>query len=77
MRKTINVYDLLLTINYNLQRTDKRATKEYKSALCDTIESVLHKTGNYNGFQFLSNEDMETDTLGYYSRVYYISRNLV
>lgn len=77
MRKTINVYDLLLTINYNLQREDSGATKEYKMALCDTIESILFKTGNYNGFMFLDNSDSDLDTLGYYSRAYYISSKLV
>ena len=77
MRKTINVYDLLLTINFNLQRTDKHATIDYKRSLCDTIESVLFKTKNYNGFMFVSNDDMEIGTLGYYSRIYYISRYLI
>ena len=61
MRKTIAIKALLKTINFNLQRTDKHATIDYKRAMCDAIESALFATGN---------DDSEIDTLGYYSRQY-------
>ena len=71
MRKTIAIHDLLKKINFNLARTDQYATVDYKRALCDTIESALHATGNYRGFMFVDNNDSEVGTLGYYSRHYF------
>jgi|TARA_R110001583_G_scaffold152574_1_gene304478 hypothetical protein len=71
MRKTIAIKTLLETINFNLQRTDPNATRDYKKALCDTIETALFATGNYHGFMFINNDDSEIDSLGYYSRQYF------
>jgi hypothetical protein len=69
-RKTIGVIDLLEEANKQLRRTDRWATKEYKEGVISMIESVLHATGNYQGFAFIDPSDSKTNTLGYYSRQY-------
>ena len=73
-RKTIAIQNLIKSINYNLARTDRYATKDYKRGLCDALESALHATGNYNGYGYIDNNDIKLDTLGYYSRFYYTPR---
>ena len=70
-RKTIRVIDLLEEANKQLRRTDQWATKELKEGVIIMIESVLHATGNYQGFAFIDDNDSKTDTLGYFSRQYY------
>jgi len=75
-RKTTSVLALLTRVNYNLARTDEHATKDWKSGLCTMIEMVLHETNNYMGYCYISNNDMEHDTLGYYSRCYFVNRAL-
>jgi hypothetical protein len=70
-RKTIDVLEILEYGNYQLSRTDDAATKEFKIGITVMIESILHRTDNYNGFMFIKNEDSDVDTLGYYSRVYF------
>jgi hypothetical protein len=79
-KKTIKVDQLILKANFQLIRTDKTASADYKQGICQSIESVLHATGNYNGFQFatgnyngfqfLNNDDCEHGTVGYWSRCY-------
>jgi len=73
-KKTIKVDQLILKANFQLIRTDKTASADYKQAICQSIESVLHATGNYNGFQFLNNNDCEHGTVGYWSRCYSMPR---
>jgi hypothetical protein len=63
--------------NEMLARTDLYADCKFKAGIATTIESILTKTGNYKGFGFLNNEDSETGTLGYYSRVYYTNHKLL
>jgi len=75
-RKTTSVKALIIHINYNLARTDNRATVDYKMALCQVLESILMDTGNYQGFGFIDNNDSETGSMGYYSRFYYINGRL-
>ncbi len=70
-RKTIDVLEILEYGNYQLSRTDDDATKEFKIGVIAMIESVLHRTDNYNGFMFISNSDSDVNTLGYYSRKYF------
>ena len=74
--KTTSVKALIISINYNLARTDNRATVDYKMALCMVLESILMDTGNYQGFGFIDNNDSETGSMGYYSRFYYINGRL-
>ena len=75
-RSTTDVISLLTFANYQLQRTDEHASRDYKRAICDMIETVLHETGNYSGFGFVNNKDSELGSLGFYSRFYYVSKNL-
>ena len=77
MRKTIEVTEMLDWANEMLARTDVYADSKFKAGICTAIESILTKTGNYKGFGFLNNEDSETGTLGYYSRVYYTNHKLI
>jgi hypothetical protein len=77
MKKTIEVTEMLDWANEMLARTDVYADSKFKAGIATTIESILTKTGNYKGFGFLNNEDSETGTLGYYSRVYYTNHKLL
>jgi hypothetical protein len=77
MKKTIEVTEMLDWANEMLARTDVYADSKFKAGICTAIESILTKTGNYKGFGFLNNEDSETGTLGYYSRVYYTNHKLL
>lgn len=69
-RKTIEVSTMVEWANTQLARTDEYADKGFKSGISIMIESILHKTNNYNGFMFNNNDDSECGTLGYYSRTY-------
>jgi hypothetical protein len=77
MRKTIEVSEMLVWANGHLKRTDQYADSKFKAGICTMIEKILHDTGNYKGFGFINNDDSETDTLGYYSRFYYINHKLI
>jgi hypothetical protein len=77
MRKTIEVTEMLDWANEMLARTDVYADSKFKAGISTAIESILTKTGNYKGFGFLNNEDSETGTIGYYSRVYYTNHKLL
>jgi hypothetical protein len=70
-RKTIDVLEILEYGNYQLSRTDDYATKEFKIGITVMIESILHRTDNYNGFMFINNADSDVGTLGYHSRKYF------
>ena len=77
MRKTIEVSEMLEWANNHLKRTDEYADAKFKAGICNTIEKILHDTGNYKGFGFINNDDSETGTLGYYTRFYYINHKLL
>ncbi len=51
--KTIKVIDLLEYLNAQLARTDDGMTTGGRASLCTTIEQILHRTGNYCGFNHL------------------------
>ena len=68
-RKTIDIDYLRSKANDALANKDN--SREYKTAVCDMIQSVLHKTDNYRGFMFIDNEDKEFDSYGYWSRRYF------
>lgn len=70
-RKTIEVQTMLDYANVQLARTDSFATLEFKCGISAMVERILHRSGNYNGFHFLNNDDSEIGTLGYESRKYY------
>lgn len=73
-RKTIDVLEILEYGNYQLSRTDDAATMDFKIGITVMIESILHRTDNYNGFMFISNADSDINTIGYFSRVYFKPR---
>jgi hypothetical protein len=76
-RKTVSVKDMVVYANQQLSRVDSYATKDFKSGISTMIESLLHMTDNYAGFMFNDNSDSEIDTVGYYSRTYFISNKLL
>ena len=69
-RKTINVEFLKDYANKQLSRTDDFATMDFKIGVTAMIDRILLTSENYNGFQFINNNDSEIDTVGYYSRKY-------
>ena len=75
-RKTIPVLRMLKFANQQLARTDEWATVEYKIGIVNMLEEILHATDNYAGFGFIDNDDSDTGTLGYYSRVYCYSNKM-
>lgn len=77
MRKTIEVSEMLEWANNHLKRTDEYADKKFKAGICTTIEKILFDTGNYKGYGFINNDDSECDTLGYYTRFYYMNNKLL
>ena len=56
--------------NTQLARTDDYADVGFKSGISTMVERVLFNSKNYNGFQFINNDDSEVGTVGYYSRYY-------
>lgn len=52
-KKTFEVEKFKEYVNIQLARTDEYATEEFKSGLCIALQEVLHRTGNYNGFNDL------------------------
>jgi hypothetical protein len=52
-KKTFEVESFKEYVNNQLTRTDEYATDAFKSGLCLALEEVLHKTGNYKGFNDL------------------------
>ena len=64
--KTVRVADLLERINHNLN--NDRLTQEAKSVLCTVIETVLHDSGNYEGFTCLEG--------GEYNRFYLLNKDI-
>jgi hypothetical protein len=56
-RKTVRIEDLRTMINSRLKDTpdSSRAEREAYSSL---LESLLHETGNYNGFRYLSESEL-------------------
>jgi hypothetical protein len=73
-RKTVSVKDMVDYANLQLSRVDNFATKDFKAGICVMIESILHKSGGYQGFMFINNNDSDVSTLGYYSRSYFYTK---
>ena len=70
MKKTIEVKGMVEWANTQLARTDEYADVGFKSGISTMVERVLFNSKNYNGFQFINNDDSEVGTVGYYSRYY-------
>jgi hypothetical protein len=45
---------------------------EFKMGVIALLENMLHDTGNYNGFMFVDNNQIEIGTPGYFSRKYFL-----
>ena len=56
-RKTIEVGTLLHRVNYFLK--SDRSTADEREVMCTFIEGVLHDTGNYMGYAYLSTDEIE------------------
>ena len=56
-RKTVEVGTLLRRVNFFL-KNDKSNADE-REVMCTFIEGVLHDTGNYRGYRYLSTDEIE------------------
>jgi len=52
-KKTFDVETFKTYVNTQLSRTDEYATESFKSGLCIALQEVLHRTGNYSGYNYL------------------------
>lgn len=57
MKKTINVQAMKDDINKALKNSEY-VTPDYRQGLISCIENILHSTGNYNGFRYLSKDEV-------------------
>jgi len=73
-RKTVEVEQMVKWANMQLGRIDEYATMDFKRGLSIMVGRILHNSGNYNGFQFINNDDSEIGTIGYYSRYYHLPK---
>jgi len=62
-RKTINVESIKKLVNDFLLNSADEKTVERRS-YCAILEELLHQTGNYKGFNYLTGIDMETSEHG-------------
>ena len=68
-RKTIEVSKMLKWANTQLARTDEFANQSFKSGIAVMIEELLMKSGNYNGWGYLTQYDFQNRLE--YNRFYY------
>ena len=57
-RKTFEVKELIKTVNYMLLNSSDESSDVRRGAM-NVLETVLHETGNYNGFRYLDSSDMD------------------
>jgi hypothetical protein len=77
-RKTFSVEKFKLDTNKilasdecaNMYVANEGALIAYFECLCTRLERILLDTGNYEGFQFLDNNDSNINTVGYFKRRY-------
>lgn len=84
MRQTIRVEDILeygnklLMIDPDMCSTyPALASKEYKEAVCDMLEKILHMSGRYSGYQVIESDKIESTEHNnplYWKRRYYIKQ---
>jgi hypothetical protein len=72
-KKTINVAFILENANHML--SNKEISNDEKSGIVYMLETVLHSSGHYNGYYYLTNEKDEKGELvirkeGEYNRYY-------
>lgn len=69
-RKTIQVGSLLRRANHFL--ASKNSTPDEREVMATFVEGILHDTGNYRGFSYLSKDLYPNETQGLGSRRYYL-----
>lgn len=82
MRQTIKVEDIVDYANKMLRIGAEECTsypalasREYKEALCDIVEKILHMSGRYAGYQVIDSDNLEASNHRsplYWKRKYYI-----
>lgn len=82
MRQTIKVEDILeygnklLMIDPDMCSTyPALASKEYKEAVCDMLEKILHMSDRYSGYWVIDSHKQESNDVNsplYWKRKYYI-----
>lgn len=62
-RKTINVAEVLNTVNHVLADSayDDDRHQQYRMGMCILLEDILHKTGNYKGYSYLTQDEIVPD----------------
>ena len=55
-RKTFIIAELVKTVNNSLATSI--CTPDVRQGMMNMLEDVLHKSGNYNGFQYLNKHDV-------------------
>ena len=70
-RKTIEVGTLLYRLNYFLE--NDRGTPEEREVMCTFVEGILHDTGNYEGYRYLSTDEIEGNGT---RRFYFVSSKI-
>lgn len=64
MKKTFQVEKLKEEVNELLKNYDSRiCSKEYLEGMRSLLESVLHSTGNYRGYQYLDKSEVPKNEL--------------
>lgn len=60
-RKTLNVSDFVIDMNRVLR--ESVCSAEQRQGLCAALEHVLHSTGNYRGFSYLTEDQVPFGSL--------------
>ena len=63
-RKTIDVETLRIIANLELAYSSKYATAERREGVSAMLEAALSTTGNYKGFRYLDETEVENDVAG-------------
>ena len=61
--KTFAIQTLKDAINASLLNSDDNGI-EYRRGQCAVLESVLHESGNYSGYNYLDTQSMDSSRLG-------------
>jgi hypothetical protein len=80
MKQTIRVEDFIefanrmVNIENHVTYTSYPSfyTREYKEAMCDAMEKVLHMADRYGGYYFNKEGDIPYDSPDYFNRTYLI-----
>lgn len=59
-KKTIKVDDLRIAINKRIAE-DEHWNPDVRQELIYVLEDILHRTGNYRGFQYLGQDEVPAD----------------